>query len=132
MDWPGYPISLKGGTQMYFKSTIAAAILAFSMSAAIADPVGHYSVTGTNPDGADSYKGTVVVAKTGDTYSVTWTIGGSKYIGTGIGDNDFLAVTYRSGNQTGLALYGKSGDGYAGVWTYAGGRKIGSEKWDPQ
>jgi hypothetical protein len=115
---------------MRIKSVLAATILIFSLGSAFADPVGHYRVTGTDPGGGSSYKGDVIVAKTGDTYSVTWNIGGTKYVGTGIGDDNFLAVSYRSGNDTGLALFGKSGDGYAGVWTYAGGKKTGTEKWD--
>jgi hypothetical protein len=34
----------------------------------------------------------VEVTKTGDTYKIVWTIDGTKYIGTGIGDENFLAV----------------------------------------
>ena len=42
---------------------------------AFADPVGKYDVEGTNPSGS-TYSGSVSVQKTGDTYKVTWTIGG--------------------------------------------------------
>jgi hypothetical protein len=67
--------------------------------------------------------------KTGDTYRVTWIVGGTRYVGTGIGDKNFIAVSYRSGNNTGLALYGADDDGWQGVWTYADGRQIGTETW---
>jgi hypothetical protein len=112
----------------YF-AVIAAALL-FSVTAAFADPVGSYFVEGTDPGRPDNkYTGTVTVEKTGETYSVVWVIGGTKYVGTGIGNKDFLAVSYRSGNQTGLALYGPQGSGWAGVWTYAGGSQMGTDRW---
>jgi hypothetical protein len=42
-------------------------------------------------------------------------------------------VTYRSGNDTGVAIYvpGAQG-GFEGVWTYAGARQIGQERWAPR
>jgi len=109
--------------------------LAFVLSAtaAFADPVGHYSVTGTNPGGKSTYSGEVVVERTGDTYRVVWDIGNARFVGTGIGNKDFIAVSYSSGNQTGLALYSDDGNGaWAGVWTYAGGKQIGTERWEPR
>lgn len=109
---------------------VAAAALLFSITAAFADPVGRYDVDGTNPGGnSGSYSGTVSVERTGQTYRVVWLIGGERYVGTGIGNKDFLAVSYRSGNQTGLALYGPDGDGWTGVWTYAGGTQMGTDHW---
>jgi len=109
---------------------VSAAALLLSVATAFADdPVGSYSVAGTNPGDGDKYSGTVTVEKTGGTYRVTWIVGGTRYIGTGIGDKDFLAVSYKSGSDTGLALYGADGDNWAGVWTYAGGRQIGAEVW---
>ena len=41
----------------------------------------------------------------------------------------FIAVSYRSGSETGLALYYAEGDDWVGVWTYANGTRIGVEKW---
>jgi hypothetical protein len=113
--------------------TLAAAALAVSATFAFAaDPVGRYSVEGANPGGKGKYSGTVTVEKTGETYRVIWVVGGTRYIGTGIGDKDFLAVSYRSGDSTGLALYGSDGGNWAGVWTYAGGREVGPEIWKRQ
>ena len=100
-------------------------------TAAFADPVGRYTVTGTDPGGKRTYTGDVVVERTGDTYQVVWEIAGSRTTGTGIGNKDFIAVSYRSGNSTGIALYSDDGSGtWTGVWTYAGGKQIGTERWE--
>jgi len=109
-----------------------AAVLLWSVAAFAADPVGAYNVEGANPGGGSKYRGTVTVEKTGQTYRVVWVVGGTRYIGTGVGNKDFLAVSYRSGNDTGLALYGADGGNWNGVWTYAGGREIGPEIWKRQ
>ena len=100
-------------------------------TAALADPAGKYDVAGTNPSGS-TYSGTVSVQKTGDTYKVTWNIGGTQYNGTAIGNDEFVAVSYTSGSNTGLALFGADGDGWKGIWTYAGGTKVGTEAWTKQ
>ncbi len=110
-------------------SLTAAALLFGSSVASAADPVGDYEIEGSNPGGGGTYDGTVTVRKTGETYSVIWVVGGTRYIGTGIGDKNFIAVSYRSGNNTGLALYGEDGGNWAGVWTYAGGKSVGAERW---
>ena len=107
----------------------AAALLWSAATAYAADPVGRYSVEGSNPGGGGSYTGTVSVEKTGETYRVIWVVGGTRYIGTGIGDKNFIAVSYKSGSDTGLALYGSDGGNWTGVWTYAGGRALGAEVW---
>ncbi|MEX0753073.1 MAG: hypothetical protein WD073_09140 [Xanthobacteraceae bacterium] len=112
---------------------VAAAALALGVTAAFAaDPVGRYRVEGANPGGGSGYTGTVQIEKTGETYRVIWVVGGTRYVGTGIGDKNFIAVSYKSGNDTGLALYGEDGGNWAGVWTYAGGRDIGTEVWKRQ
>ena len=91
---------------------------------------GSYSVEGTNPGlAAPNIRGTGTVEKTGDTYRVIWVVGSTRYVGTGIGDHDFLAVSYKSGSDTGLALYGADGGNWAGVWAYSGGRQMGTEIW---
>jgi hypothetical protein len=110
---------------------IAAGIffLASASFALAADPVGHYTVEGNNPDHGANYTGDVTVSKTGQTYKIVWTIGGTKYYGTGIGDENFLAISYKSGSETGLALYGEKDEGWVGIWTYAGGKALGAEKW---
>jgi hypothetical protein len=113
-------------------SIAAAALLWSAVSALAADPVGTYNVEGTNPGDNSTYKGTVTIAKTGETYRVVWVVGGTRYIGTGIGNKDFIAVSYKSGDSSGLALYGADGGNWAGVWTYSGGDKMGAEFWKRQ
>ncbi|MGH6671981.1 MAG: hypothetical protein ACRECV_08410 [Xanthobacteraceae bacterium] len=61
-----------------------------------------------------------------------WEISGDKYIGTAIGNKDFLTISYTSGSQSGLALYGANGGNWKGVWTYAAGRRMGTEIWKRQ
>jgi len=116
----------------YLFAASAAALLLSAATAFAADPVGSYAVTGKNPGGDSQYSGTVTIEKTGQTYRVIWVVGGTRYVGTGIGDKDFLAVSYKSGSDTGLALYGADGGNWEGVWTYAGGKEIGTEIWKRQ
>lgn len=111
---------------------ISAIAIMWNAAAFAADPVGSYEVEGTNPGGGGSYSGTVSVERTGQTFRVIWVVGGTRYVGTGIGDHDFLAVSYKSDNDTGLALYGSDGGNWKGIWTYAGGRQIGAEMWKRQ
>lgn len=112
------------------RSLLVAIVLVCSTALAFAaDPVGHYRVTGTNPGSGSHYRGTVAVERTGETYRVVWVVGGTRYVGTGIGTRDGLAVSYRSGNSSGLALYVADGGNWEGVWTYSGGRDIGTEVW---
>jgi hypothetical protein len=108
-------------------AAVAAALTLFS-SAAMAQMTGQYKVSGQNPDGS-TYKGAAKVEKTGDTYKVSWNVGGEVFIGTGIGSPEAIAVAYRSGSQTGIALIGKEGENYGVVWTYLNGRQLGTEKW---
>ena len=107
-----------------------AVLLVFASASQAQDLEGQYRVRGTNPGGGSGYTGAVTVARSGQTYQVTWQIGSTRYVGTGIGGPTGIAVTYRSGDSTGLALYVPSEQGgYKGVWTYAGGRQIGEEFW---
>ncbi len=116
------------GGNMRLALTCAALALSSTLAFA-ADPVGSYKIEGSNPGGGSNYAGSVTVEKTGETYRVIWVVGGQRYVGTGIGDHNFLAVSYRSGDNTGLALYGEEGGNWIGVWTYAGGRQMGAERW---
>ena len=111
---------------------LVVAALLWSANAFAADPVGTYRIEGSNPGGGSSYTGTVTVEKTGETYRVVWVVGDSRYVGTGLGDKDFIAVSYRSGSETGLALYGEDGGNWVGVWTYAGSSTMGKELWKRQ
>jgi hypothetical protein len=109
------------------RSLVVVAALLWSVATAFAaDPSGTYDVQGTSPDGS-KYSGTVTITETGQTFKMVWKIGSDTYTGTAIGNKDFLAVSYTSGSDTGLALYGAEGGNWKGIWTYAGGTKMGSE-----
>jgi hypothetical protein len=110
------------------KLLVSAAALALSITTAAAQMTGQYKIEGKNPDGS-SYSGTARVEKTGDTWRVTWNIDGTRFVGTGIGSNEAIAIGYRNGSDTGVALLGKEGDEYGLVWTYIGGRQLGVERW---
>ena len=105
------------------------ALLAGPGAAFAGDPSGHYTLKGSSPDGHVRYDGVVDVSKTGDTYKVNWVIDGTTYFGTGIGNENGLAVSYISGGKTGIAIYFANGDNWKGVWTYAGGTALGAEDW---
>ena len=97
------------------RSLVVAAALLWSVATAFAaDPSGTYDVQGTSPDGS-KYTGTVTITQTGETFKMIWKIGRDTYRGTAIGDKDFLAVSYTSGSDTGLALYGADGGNWKGI-----------------
>jgi hypothetical protein len=116
---------------MRLSTTLLAAAFSLVASSAMAQLTGQYRVDGSNPDGS-TYRGTAQVEKTGDTYRVTWNIGGTRFTGTGIGSPEAIAIGYRSGSETGVALLGKEGENYGVVWAYVGGRQLGVEKWTRQ
>ena len=103
--------------------------LSIGAPAAAADPAGQYAVRGENPGGGGTYRGSVEVTRTGQTFRVVWVVGKDRFVGTGIGDETFVGVTYRSGNATGIALYAADGEDWKGVWTYDGGTQVGTERW---
>ena len=113
---------------------LAAAAMTICLSVpALAGPEGTYMVTGTNPDGDGSYSGTVTVTKAGpDVWNVKWKIGSDTFVGTGVGDDDFISVGYKSGNTFGVALYVREGKLWQGVWAYGGGTSVGQETWTPK
>jgi hypothetical protein len=104
--------------------------LVLTVVSCLADPVGTYRVTGTNPKSGSTYSGTVTVERNGDTFLVAWKIAGSRQIGVGIGKDDFLAVSYRSTNSIGIALYRPDlNGGWNGIWAPFGGQALGTETW---
>lgn len=115
-----------------------AAPLALAFAAAFAPPAlagaeGTYNVIGTNPGGQGGYSGTVTVEQVGENvFSLRWSIGNNQAVGTAVGDDDFLSVGYKSGDNFGVALFIRDGEQWDGVWTYGGGTQIGQETWAPQ
>lgn len=130
------------------KSLVTGLWLLVLTTAAIAGPVGSYDVVGTNPDSGGEYRGTVTVSRTGETYKVVWDVGGSRYIGTGLGalvqngrytvgpahrDDTSISIGYVSDRIFGQAFYFLQDDGsWRGVWTYGGSDRIASETWYPR
>ena len=108
---------------------IAVALLFSVTTAFAADPVGKYTIEGNDPGGGGTYTGTVTVERTGNTFKVTWQVGSDTYVGTGLGDREFLAVSYKLGEDTGLALYSEDGGNWVGVWTPLGASDVGTETW---
>ncbi|KQY40157.1 hypothetical protein ASD32_17355 [Rhizobium sp. Root483D2] len=113
---------------------------------ALADPVGTYDVTGINPDDGGEYQGTVAVRRTGETYSVEWTIAGMSSTGVGIGgrrgntattgvasvDDDMITIGYGNGSGFGISQYDLQPDGsWKGHWAYGDGETISTETWIP-
>ena len=86
-------------------------------SAAIAQVIGRCNVEGQNPSGS-TCAGTATIEKTGDTYRLVWTIDGTRFVGTGIGSDEGIAISYRSGSITGIAPLDKEPWGHGGmVWS---------------
>lgn len=96
-----------------------------------AAPVGDWVCSGNNPGDQRNYKGYVSVVRSGDTYTVLWRFGQSTYIGTGIDNGDFFAVSFSQPEvQTvGLALFKRQGTHWVGRWTTLGGKTLGQETW---
>jgi hypothetical protein len=106
-----------------------AALILSAATAYAAEPAGRYRIEGTNPGNQSRYAGAVQVERTGQTYRVVWIVGKSRYVGTGIGSKEFLAVTYGTGAGNGVALYAADGGNWKGLWSNLGGRALGSEIW---
>jgi hypothetical protein len=111
------------------RAILVSTIVFFNTAHALADPVGAYDLTGTNPGSGSRYSGVVTVQRTGDTFLVTWTVSGARQVGIGLGAGDFLAVSYQSGNSIGVAVYRPNENGWKGIWAPAGSQAIGTETW---
>lgn len=114
---------------------------------ALAGPEGRYTVEGTDPGSGGTYRGTVTVERTGATYAVLWNVGGTEYLGTGLGaanvngtptmgpasDQDTaIAISYVAQGSFGLTFYVEQPNGqWQGIWTYGGSKSIGTEVWTP-
>ena len=132
---------------MSIRSIAAACLLLLTPALAWADPTGQFQVQGKNPDGQD-YTGTVTVARTGETYSVTWNVAGAEFVGTGLGakfvgdrfqvgpaspDDTAISVGYISQKSFGMAMYFLQPDGtWQGIWTYGGSDKASAENCLPK
>ena len=111
---------------MRLVATLLAALTSTSIFAA--DLAGTYTVKGGNPDGK-GYQGSLVIAKAGAAYGLTWNSGG---IATGVGlvVGDALAVAV--GEGCAVAGYRISAEGgLDGLWTGPQGGVVGKETATP-
>ena len=112
----------------------AGALPALFPAAATAEGPGRYSVAGTNTKDKETYQGTAMITKTGNsTWQVVETIGNDTLEGFGIGDGKVIAVSYATDAGTQLALYTANADGsYTGIWAGEDDNEISSETLKPQ
>ena len=112
---------------------IVVVALALNAGTAEAGPEGRYNISGANPGGGGTYRGTVRVTARGDAFDVTWRIGGQRYSGIGVFDGKVLSVAYYGSNLTGVAVYKAQTDGsFRGVWAVRGSGRLGAKNWVPR
>jgi hypothetical protein len=87
---------------------------------------GVHAVKGLNPDGT-SYRGSLTITKTGDTYQLQWEILGRTIKGVGIKVDNALFVASVYDGSFGVVSYTFEGSRAKGVWTTGGESKLGSE-----
>ncbi len=106
-------------------------LLILNLPALAAAPLGDWLCQGNNAGDQRQYRGQVSVLRSGQTYTVMWRFGQSTYIGTGIENGDFFAVSFtQPESQTvGLALFKRQGNDWVGRWTTLGGQILGQETW---
>jgi len=99
-------------------------------SAPAPDIAGTYNITGTNPEGGGTYKGTLKVITRGDVYQFQWNAG-TQYDGVGVQNGNIIAVAYTTGSDgkgCGVVDYDIAGDGsLSGKWGYWGTNDAGTE-----
>jgi hypothetical protein len=83
--------------------------------------------------GGQSYRGTVAVQQTGDTYALLWRTGNEEIRGVGILRNNLLITGFVAANNVGgFAYYQRGQDGtWEGEWALVGGTEVGRERWTP-
>jgi hypothetical protein len=116
-----------------FRNLVALAfcLIAWSANAETLTLASHYKAAGTNPDGS-AYSGDVAIDIISDTtFSIVWTIEGTKYKGFGMRRNDALAATYMIDGEPGLVIYKVDGDGLDGLWAVRGHNGNGTERLTP-
>ena len=109
---------------------LAAAMVAGLAAPAMAQRAGTYGVEGQGADGS-RYQGSATLAPLGqNTWRVSWRVGSDTSQGVGIliPEGPMLVVGYRSGSETGVAVYAVQADGrLLGTWTQGLGGGIGTE-----
>ena len=95
-------------------------------SGSVNNGVGTMDVSGTNADGS-TYKGKLTVTKgANDVYQFEWDTG-TKFIGTGVRMDRYLAAG-SGAKQCGFVIYEVKGDTLEGKWGVPGSTALGTEK----
>lgn len=78
---------------------------------------GSYNVDGQNPNGT-TYRGTATIKQTGNHYTITWTVSGKTYTGTGPLVGRTLTIKWKGrGGSSGVVVYTVTATGVLkGVW----------------
>jgi hypothetical protein len=76
-------------------------------------------VRARTPDGG-TYQGTVTIARSGDTYALSWQLAREKYSGVGILREGVLSVGW-GGGDVGVVAYRAAETTLDGVWAASGG-----------
>jgi hypothetical protein len=90
---------------------------------------GQYDIEGVPLTPGGRYKGTLAVAKRGDTYSVVWNTADGKYQGVGLRHGDYLAVAWSVERAEGYGIvdYKLEKDAAKGRWTQIGSTDLSFE-----
>jgi hypothetical protein len=95
-------------------------LFARAADASVPLPDGRYEVSGRNPDGS-TYAGAVSIARQGTRYRLDWTVGRSRYSGTGVREGNLLAVDWGSSTPV---VYALRPDGtLSGLWASGRGEE---------
>lgn len=112
-------------------AVLVLSVLCALPSGALADDLdGTYDARGVNALDGTSYSGTVTITRTGDVYEVTWDVGGSSYLGTGVRVDDVLSVGYTDQERSWFGVVGYrigKGGRLVGTWCTLLGKTVGTE-----
>lgn len=108
------------------KKFLLGAVIFASMligSAWASDLSGKYSAVGMSP-GNVQYKASVVIAKNGDVYNVSWWVDGVQaYSGVGLLKGNRLSVGWLAGSKPAVVVYEVANNQLQGAWSMTGSTK---------
>jgi hypothetical protein len=80
---------------------------------------GNYDIRGTTFIHGGEYRGTLSIARLGETYAATWTVPEGSYHGIGLRHGDYLAIAWSVENAAGYGIvdYKLEGNSAQGRWT---------------
>jgi hypothetical protein len=87
---------------------------------------GNFDVLGKNADGS-TYKGKLMLQKTGETFQAQWNVAGTTYNGVGFLSGDYLVIGFGFGQSFGTVEYLIMGGKARGRWAMGGGAAMGTE-----